>query len=227
MVPDNPAQSLLDSSLRNFVREVGARSAAPGGGSVAAAAGAMVSVGAGSKPGVGGTKDRAPKRRTSKCGTLKGGTLRGSPSCPQEKDTCPQGAALACMAGQMTYGRRRFEHLDAAMRRLIPPFHKAADRLTLLVDADAQAFAACLVSRAWGIMGMRGQGEAVAQVPLSAQGVEEGTDHGDLRQAVAMRGPETLDPRLEEERPREDHAGSWAEVLEEESGDQPVQTRGA
>ncbi|KAM6162804.1 formimidoyltransferase-cyclodeaminase [Erethizon dorsatum] len=95
LVPDNPAQSLLDSSLRNFVHEVGARSAAPGGGSVAAAAGAM-------------------------------------------------GAALACMAGQMTYGRRCFEHLDAAMRRLIPPFHKAVAQLASLVDADAQAFAACL-----------------------------------------------------------------------------------
>ncbi|XP_023571828.1 formimidoyltransferase-cyclodeaminase isoform X2 [Octodon degus] len=95
LVPDNTGQSLLDSSLHNFVHEVAARSAAPGGGSVAAAAGAM-------------------------------------------------GAALACMAGQMTYGRRRFEHLDAAMRRLIPPFHKAVARLASLVDADAQAFAACL-----------------------------------------------------------------------------------
>ncbi|XP_021112086.1 formimidoyltransferase-cyclodeaminase isoform X9 [Heterocephalus glaber] len=95
LVPEGPEQSLLDLSLRDFVREVGARSAAPGGGSVAAAAGAM-------------------------------------------------GAALACMAGQVTYGRRRFEHLDAAMRRLIPPFHKAAAQLAPLVDADAQAFAACL-----------------------------------------------------------------------------------
>ncbi|XP_013361178.1 PREDICTED: formimidoyltransferase-cyclodeaminase isoform X2 [Chinchilla lanigera] len=95
LVSDGPAQSLLDLSLRDFFREVGARSAAPGGGSVAAAAGAM-------------------------------------------------GAALACMAGQMTYGRRRFEHLDAAMRQLIPPFHKAVAQLASLVDADAQAFAACL-----------------------------------------------------------------------------------
>ncbi|XP_010634695.1 formimidoyltransferase-cyclodeaminase isoform X3 [Fukomys damarensis] len=41
LVPDDPEQRLLDLSLRDFVREVGARSAAPGGGSVAAAAGAM------------------------------------------------------------------------------------------------------------------------------------------------------------------------------------------
>ncbi|XP_040842532.1 formimidoyltransferase-cyclodeaminase [Ochotona curzoniae] len=96
LVPDAQAQhSLLDRPLRAFIRDVGARSAAPGGGSVAAAAAAM-------------------------------------------------GAALACMVGQMTYGRRQFEHLDAAMRRLIPPFHAAMGQLTALVDADAKAFAACL-----------------------------------------------------------------------------------
>ncbi|XP_024415802.2 formimidoyltransferase-cyclodeaminase [Desmodus rotundus] len=54
------------------------------------------------------------------------------------------GASLACMAGLMTYGRRQFEHLDAAMRRLIPPFHAASAKLTALVDADAQAFGACM-----------------------------------------------------------------------------------
>ncbi|XP_003463208.1 formimidoyltransferase-cyclodeaminase isoform X1 [Cavia porcellus] len=95
LVPNDPAQSLLDLTFRDFVREVGARSATPGGGSVAAAVGAM-------------------------------------------------GVALACMAGQMTYGRRRFEHLDTAMRRLIPPFHEASTQLASLVDADAQAFTACL-----------------------------------------------------------------------------------
>lgn len=44
LVPaSGPEQSLLDTSLRTFVREVGARSAAPGGGSVAAAVAALVS----------------------------------------------------------------------------------------------------------------------------------------------------------------------------------------
>ncbi|KAM5275467.1 formimidoyltransferase-cyclodeaminase isoform 1-T1 [Hipposideros larvatus] len=90
-----PEQNLVDKPLRAFVREVGARSAAPGGGSVAAASAAM-------------------------------------------------GASLACMAGLMSYGKRQFEHLDAAMRRLIPPFHAATAQLTALVDGDAQAFAACL-----------------------------------------------------------------------------------
>lgn len=50
------------------------------------------------------------------------------------------------MAGLMTYGRRQFEHLDATMRRLIPPFHAASAELTALVDADARAFQAYLVS---------------------------------------------------------------------------------
>ncbi|KAG8516573.1 Formimidoyltransferase-cyclodeaminase [Galemys pyrenaicus] len=96
LVPDQrPGQSLVDKPLGAFVREVGARSAAPGGGSVAAASAAM-------------------------------------------------GAALASMAGLMTYGRRQFEHLDSTMRRLIPPFHTAMAELTGAVDADACAFEAYL-----------------------------------------------------------------------------------
>ncbi|XP_023373853.1 formimidoyltransferase-cyclodeaminase isoform X2 [Otolemur garnettii] len=96
LVPTHgPERSLVDQPLRTFVREVGGRSAAPGGGSVAAAVAAL-------------------------------------------------GAALGSMVGLMSYGRRQFEHLDAAMRRLIPPFHKAVADLTALVDADAQAFAAYL-----------------------------------------------------------------------------------
>uniref|UniRef100_A0A452E3Y6 Formimidoyltransferase-cyclodeaminase n=1 Tax=Capra hircus TaxID=9925 RepID=A0A452E3Y6_CAPHI len=54
------------------------------------------------------------------------------------------GAALASMAGLMTYGRRQFEHLDVTMRRLIPPFHAAVAELTAMVDADARAFEAYL-----------------------------------------------------------------------------------
>ncbi|XP_033274402.1 formimidoyltransferase-cyclodeaminase isoform X1 [Orcinus orca] len=96
LVPEvGPEQSLVDQPLRSFVREVGARSAAPGGGSVAAASAAM-------------------------------------------------GAALASMAGLMTYGRRQFEHLDATVRRLVPPFHTALTELTAMVDADARAFEAYL-----------------------------------------------------------------------------------
>ncbi|XP_076975363.1 formimidoyltransferase-cyclodeaminase isoform X2 [Tamandua tetradactyla] len=96
LVQDGSAEGpLVSKSLRAFIGDVGARSAAPGGGSVAAATAAM-------------------------------------------------GAALASMVGLMTYGRRQFEALDATMRRLLPPLHRASRALTALVDADAQAFAGCL-----------------------------------------------------------------------------------
>ncbi|KAM9700179.1 LOW QUALITY PROTEIN: formimidoyltransferase-cyclodeaminase-like, partial [Menidia menidia] len=50
------------------------------------------------------------------------------------------GAALGAMVGQMTYGKRQFERQDAVMRRLIPPFHQAANQLLRMVDADSDAF---------------------------------------------------------------------------------------
>ena len=50
------------------------------------------------------------------------------------------GAALGAMVGWMTYGKRRFEDQDAAMRRLIPILHGAMDELIPLVDADTRAF---------------------------------------------------------------------------------------
>ncbi|XP_036625290.1 formimidoyltransferase-cyclodeaminase [Trichosurus vulpecula] len=92
MVQDGAMTGSLGSkSLRAFVQDVGARSAAPGGGSVAAAVAAM-------------------------------------------------GAALGSMVGLMTYGKRQFEHLDPAMRRLIPPFHQSMKELLVMVDTDAEAF---------------------------------------------------------------------------------------
>ncbi|XP_077128542.1 formimidoyltransferase-cyclodeaminase-like [Ranitomeya variabilis] len=50
------------------------------------------------------------------------------------------GAALGCMVGQMTYGKRQFESLDGAMRELIPSFHHAVGQLLALVDSDSNAF---------------------------------------------------------------------------------------
>ncbi|XP_056390024.1 formimidoyltransferase-cyclodeaminase isoform X2 [Hyla sarda] len=50
------------------------------------------------------------------------------------------GAALGCMVGQMTYGKRQYESLDGVMRELIPPFHNAIDHLLALVDSDSNAF---------------------------------------------------------------------------------------
>jgi glutamate formiminotransferase/formiminotetrahydrofolate cyclodeaminase len=51
-----------------------------------------------------------------------------------------QGAALGTMVGQMTYGKRQFESLDATIRQLIPIVHDAMNKLLPLVDADAAAF---------------------------------------------------------------------------------------
>lgn len=147
LVPDGgPEPSLVDQPLRAFVREVGARSAAPGGGSVAAASAALVSAARG-----GGRRPRGPAR------------ARVSRLPPA------QGAALASMAGLMTYGRRQFEHLDATVRRLVPPFHAAAAALTKLVDADARAFRAYLV-RARGRPPERGHGGAGGGRPPGSRG---------------------------------------------------------
>ncbi|TFJ96798.1 3-hydroxy-2-methylbutyryl-CoA dehydrogenase [Platysternon megacephalum] len=88
---------LVSKSLHTFVRAVGARSAAPGGGSVSAAMSAL-------------------------------------------------GAALGCMVGLMSYGKRQFEALELVMRKLIPPFHQAMNELIVMVDTDSLAFSSYMVA---------------------------------------------------------------------------------
>ncbi|KAJ7344546.1 hypothetical protein JRQ81_000496 [Phrynocephalus forsythii] len=88
---ENCGGTLAALPLHAFVQKVGARSAAPGGGSVSAA---MASL----------------------------------------------GAALGCMVGLMTYGKRQFEELDPVMRKLIPPFHQSMNELVVMVDEDSLAF---------------------------------------------------------------------------------------
>jgi glutamate formiminotransferase/formiminotetrahydrofolate cyclodeaminase len=46
----------------------------------------------------------------------------------------------------MTYGKRKFEDKDAAMRRLIPPLDEAMKALLPLVDKDTRAFDAYLAA---------------------------------------------------------------------------------
>jgi len=65
------------------------------------------------------------------------------------------GAALGAMVGWMTYGKRKFEAQDAAMRRLIPPLDQAMRALLPLVDKDTRAFDAYLEA-----VGMPKDGEA-------------------------------------------------------------------
>ena len=50
------------------------------------------------------------------------------------------GAGLGAMVGWMTYGKRKFEDRDAAIRALIPPLNQAMGELIPMIDADTNAF---------------------------------------------------------------------------------------
>ncbi len=50
------------------------------------------------------------------------------------------GAGLGAMVAKLTYGVRKFEHLDAEMRKIIPPLHFASQDLIPMIDADTNAF---------------------------------------------------------------------------------------
>jgi glutamate formiminotransferase/formiminotetrahydrofolate cyclodeaminase len=91
MIREERMEPLASLSVRNFVELVGARTPAPGGGSVSALLTSL-------------------------------------------------GAALGAMTGWMTYGKRKFEHLDSKMRLLIPPLLNKMQELIPLIDADTNAF---------------------------------------------------------------------------------------
>ncbi|MBW3552058.1 MAG: glutamate formimidoyltransferase [Gemmatimonadetes bacterium] len=93
MVEESADGPLIGKTVRGFVEAVGSRSAAPGGGSVAALMGAL-------------------------------------------------GAGLGAMVGWLTYGRRKYEHLDGAVRENLPPLVEVQETLLRAVDADTEAFAA-------------------------------------------------------------------------------------
>jgi glutamate formiminotransferase/formiminotetrahydrofolate cyclodeaminase len=50
------------------------------------------------------------------------------------------GAGLGAMVGWMSYGKRKFDDIDAVMRRQIPPLHNAMKDLIPMIDADTRAF---------------------------------------------------------------------------------------
>ena len=50
------------------------------------------------------------------------------------------GAGLACMVSQLTYGVRKFDHLEQEMRNVIPPLYKQVQNLISMIDADTNAF---------------------------------------------------------------------------------------
>jgi len=91
MLDDEIQEPLANMSVRDFVELVGARTSAPGGGSVSALAASL-------------------------------------------------GAGLGAMMGWMSYGSKKFEHLDSKMRKFIPPLHRAMKELISMVDADTNAF---------------------------------------------------------------------------------------
>ncbi|HEY3251494.1 MAG TPA: cyclodeaminase/cyclohydrolase family protein, partial [Ignavibacteria bacterium] len=91
MIQENNNEPLASMTVRNFIELVGARTSAPGGGSVSALVAAL-------------------------------------------------GAGLGAMMGWMSYGSKKFEHLDATMRKLIPPLKENMEKLIPMIDADTNAF---------------------------------------------------------------------------------------
>lgn len=82
---------------------------------------------------------------------LAGMTLRGFVEEVASRSSAPgggsvsaaiaaMGAGLGAMVGNLTYGVRKFESVDAQMRKNIPPLHEAAARLIPMIDADTTAF---------------------------------------------------------------------------------------
>ncbi len=91
IIRNEPDEPLAGSTLRQFIEKIAARTAAPGGGSAAAAIAGI-------------------------------------------------GAGLGAMVARLTYGVRKFEHLDKDMRKIIPPLFDAANSLIQMIDADTEAF---------------------------------------------------------------------------------------
>jgi len=50
------------------------------------------------------------------------------------------GAALGTMMGLLSYGNKKFEHLDEKMRKVIPPVYENMKKLIELIDEDTNAF---------------------------------------------------------------------------------------
>lgn len=50
------------------------------------------------------------------------------------------GASLGAMVSWLTYGRRKYEHLDAEVREVIPVLEEIRKSLIAMVDADTEAF---------------------------------------------------------------------------------------
>lgn len=51
------------------------------------------------------------------------------------------GAGLGTMVAHLTYGVRKFEHLDSKIRQILPPLNATVENLIPCIDADTDAFA--------------------------------------------------------------------------------------
>ena len=91
MIKEDNNEPLASMTVRKFIELVGARTSAPGGGSVSALVAAL-------------------------------------------------GAGLGAMMGWMSYGSKKFEHLDETMRKLIPPLNESMEKLIPMIDEDTNAF---------------------------------------------------------------------------------------
>jgi glutamate formiminotransferase/formiminotetrahydrofolate cyclodeaminase len=84
------------------------------------------------------------------------------------------GAALGTMVAWLTYGFRKFEHLDSTMRELIPPLYYATNKLVPMIDADTNAFDSYLKA-------MRLPQEAGEQKKVREEAIQAG-----LREAIEV-----------------------------------------
>lgn len=56
------------------------------------------------------------------------------------------GSALACMVSYLTYGTRKYENVDAPIRKILPAFHSAYHDIAQLIDQDAISYNKYMVS---------------------------------------------------------------------------------
>ena len=151
---DDPATRLVRQPVRQFVRDVAARTSAPGGGSVAALVGSLVFLI------IIANAQQSPLSNNHSnscvcvcvCCLLMGCSVQEHTSIlenfnsrildpvPISSNCTSQGAALTTMAALLTYGNRKYEHLDAQLRAVLPKLHDAYEHMLPLVDRDTLAF---------------------------------------------------------------------------------------
>jgi glutamate formiminotransferase/formiminotetrahydrofolate cyclodeaminase len=83
------------------------------------------------------------------------------------------GVALGAMVGWLTYGRRKYEHLDAVIRENLPALVSIQEELLRAVDADTEAFGDYLAA-------LRLPTDTEAERAQRRQALAEGLEHATL-----------------------------------------------